>query len=305
MRNLLQIAWRRCPLILVVASTSSCLFAQAGPPFRADDPETPGNGNWEINFGFIGDRNPQAGSYQTPDLDINYGLGTRIQLKYDLPLTIAETRQESGSGTSGSVLAGPGSSLLGMKIRFYEHHEQSAESGQANSGSVERPIDFSISTYPQFTLNNPTRSVARGVVEPGPDFLLPLEMNGKLSPIRLAGEVGYHFGNDALAQSWIRGLLIGHEFNDRLEAYLELYDEQDANRIYSQSGDGSMVRLPKQRETTLGLGGRYGLNRSRSLVLLMMGGRSFQKVSVNNSQPSWIAYVGLQLRLEHMKQKNQ
>jgi len=30
---------------------------------------------------------------------------------------------------------------------------------------------------------------------------------------------------------------------------------------------------------------------------MLMGGRSFQSISPNNSQPSWIAYVGLQLLL--------
>jgi hypothetical protein len=97
--------------------------ARAGPPFISDDPETPGNGNWEINECFIGDRNPQSGAYQTPDLDTNYGLGDRIQLKYELPLAVAETRPQPAQGTGGTVLAGLGESLLGFKFRFYEHKE--------------------------------------------------------------------------------------------------------------------------------------------------------------------------------------
>src|SRR5882724_5510821 len=121
MRPLLQIVLRRLLWVSMFICASSSVMAQAGPPFKTDDPETPGNGNWEINFGFIGDRNPQAGSYQTPDLDMNYGLGDRIQLKYDLPLAIAETRPQLADGNSGTVLAGLGSSLLGVKIRFYEH----------------------------------------------------------------------------------------------------------------------------------------------------------------------------------------
>jgi len=69
------------PFFLNVAA-----YAQGGPPFRTDDPETPGNRHWEINFGWIGDRNPEAGAYQVPDFDINYGLGDRIQLKYEIPI---------------------------------------------------------------------------------------------------------------------------------------------------------------------------------------------------------------------------
>src|SRR5579863_2715753 len=100
--------------------------AQGGPPFRTDDPETPGNQHWEINFGWIGDRNPSDGSYQVPDFDINYGLGDRIQLKYELPIAIEEIRPLPASpGTPalvGHVIAGLGESLLGIKWRFYEHH---------------------------------------------------------------------------------------------------------------------------------------------------------------------------------------
>ena len=75
------------PILLAAAA-----HAQGGPPFRTDDPDTPGNQHWEINFGWIGDRNPSDGAYQVPDFDINYGLGDRIQLKYELPIAIEEIR---------------------------------------------------------------------------------------------------------------------------------------------------------------------------------------------------------------------
>jgi hypothetical protein len=282
--------------------------AQAGPPFRTDDPETPGNRHWEINFGWIGDRNPGAGAYQVPDFDINYGLGDRIQLKYELPIAIEETRplpaMDGQPAQSGSVVGGLGESLLGVKWRFYEHHPGDPWLGRnppspAEAAEGEEPVvNFSVSTYPQLSLNNPTGSVERGVVASGPDFLLPLEANARFGPIRVDGEVGYHFGNHSLPQSWIRGLIVGHEFTDRTEAYLELYDQQDANRIPAGYGVGQFATgLPKQRQTTLGLGGRQALNKPKTLLLMLMGGRAFQTITPLNSQPSWIAYVGLQLLL--------
>jgi hypothetical protein len=298
MRSLHQQVLRLVLIVGFLASTSY-LTAQAGPPFRTDDPDTPGNGNWEINFGFVGDHNPQISSYETPNLDINYGLGDRIQLKYELPLAIAETHPQPTNGTNGSVVAGLGDSLLGVKLRFFEHYLETRE-GQ-NKGDKDRPTNFGMSIYPQLSLSNPTRSVQRGVVEPGPDFLLPLEVNARVGPIRIDGEFGYHFGNHAVAQSWIRGLVVGHEFSDRLEAYLELYDEHDANVVFATGDYGNLVPSPKERETTLGFGGRYGLNRSKSLVLLAMGGRSLRRPTVNNSQPSWIAYVGLQLQFRRRR----
>ena len=159
-------------------------------------------------------------------------------------------------------------------------------------------MNLSVSTYPQIFLDNPTRSVPRGLVAPGPSFFLPLEVNARVGPLRLNGEVGYNFGNHAVPQSWSRGLLVGHEFTDRTEAYAELYDIQDANRIAAGRGVGQFATgVPKQRETTLGLGGRQALNKDKTLNLLLMGGRSFQAVSVSNGQPSWIAYVGVQVLL--------
>src|ERR1700727_3366091 len=101
--------------LIVIPVLATIAHAQGGPPFRTDDPETPGNKHWEINFGWIGDRNPQAGAYQVPDFDINYGLGDRLQLKYELPIAIEEIRPLPGQ--PGSVMAGLGESLLGIKWR--------------------------------------------------------------------------------------------------------------------------------------------------------------------------------------------
>jgi len=305
--------FRAGSLLFLLAVMAARALAQAGPPFRTDDPETPGNKHWEINFGWIGDRNPAAGDYQVPDFDINYGLGDRIQLKYELPIAIEENRllppvSETQPVVPGSALAGLGASLLGVKWRFYQHHPGDPWIGRTPSlvnetpasaeGAGEPLVDFSIGTYPQLSLNNPTSSVRRGVVASGPDFLLPLEANARLGPIRIDGEVGYHFGNQSLPQSWIRGMIVGHEFSDSTEAYAEIYDQQDANRLPAGHGVGEFATgQSKQRQTTLGLGGRQALNKQKDLILLLMGGTSFQTVSVYNSQPTWIAYVGLQLLL--------
>ena len=316
-------------LLLRLLATAAAR-AQGGPPFRTDDPETPGNKHWEINYGFIGDRNPAAGAYQVPDFDINYGLGDRIQLKYEIPIAIEETRatnqpspsaQDLSPSAQEQVIGGLGESLLGIKWRFYEHHPNDpiihdrfgtgllglvqhhapttppAASGDS-PGAADAPeqvVNLSISTYPQLFLDNPPRAVPRGLVAPGPSFFLPIEINARIGPIRLDGEVGYNFGNHAVPQSWGRGLLIGHEFSDTTEAYLEIYDQQDANTIRPGQGIGQFATgQTKQRETTLGLGGRQALNKAKTLNLLLMGGRSFQTISPNNSQPSWIAYIGLQ-----------
>jgi hypothetical protein len=299
-------------LLLMIAVGGSHAWGQGGPPFRTDDPDTPGNKHWEINFGWIADRNPAAGAYQVPDFDINYGLGDRIQLKYEIPIAIEEQRPLPTSpafpqGQEGLVLAGLGESLLGVKYRYYEHHPGDSwfsgfglglkpEAKASGEDEAEKPVNLSFGTYPQLYLNNPTRSVARGLVASGPNFYLPVEIAGRIGPIRYNADAGYNFGNRNLPQSWNRGFIVGHEFSESTEAYIELYDLQGANRLPAGRGVGQFATgIPKSRETTIGLGGRQALNKTRTLNLLLMGGRSFQTVSATNTQPSWIAYVGFQV----------
>jgi hypothetical protein len=306
------------PLLFAAAA-----HAQGGPPFRTDDPETPGNKHWEINFGWIADRNPSSGGYQVPDFDFNYGLGDRIQLKYELPIAIEEIRPLPGQ--PGQVIGGLGESLLGIKWRFYEHnagdswskngfgtgllglfgHHDApappAPSGTDASAAKDAPepkVNFSVSTYPQIFLDNPTDAVQRGLVARGPDFFLPLEFNARIGPIRINGDGGYEFGNHGVPQQWHRGMIVGHEFSDATEVYLEIYDIHDANRIAAGQGVGAFATgYLKQRESTVGIGGRQAMNKDKTLNLLLMAGRSFVNVTPTNGQPTWIAYVGFQVLL--------
>jgi hypothetical protein len=146
--------------------------------------------------------------------------------------------------------------------------------------------NFGVSTYPQLLLNNPTRSVRRDIVEPGPQLLIPVEANAKIGPIRISGEFGYWFTNKDVPNSWIRGVIVGHEFRNKLELYLELYD-QAATRATGNE--------PKTRESTLGVGFRIPKARNGSVWFMGMAGRSLVTVTPANGQPSWITSVGLQI----------
>jgi hypothetical protein len=261
-------------LLLVPAAAASLAYAQGGPPFITDDPGTPGNKHWEINLGWIGDHNPGLAYYQLPDIDMNYGWGDRIQLKYELPLAGATDQ-------NNTTRAGLGESLLGVKLRPYEHHRASEPKSDEN-------LDLSLGTYPQASINNPTSTVRRGIVENGPQYYLPLEATAKLGPIDFNGEVGHWFGNKLIPSRWGRGLIAGHELSDRFELYGEIYDLQDANRIGT---------TPKQRELTVEIGGRQTLDHAGHLRLLFMGGRGIQAVTRQNSEPNWIAYLGIQMLL--------
>jgi hypothetical protein len=264
------------PLLLLLASSIAVPLtrAQGGPPFITDDPGTPGNKQWEINLGWTANHNPGNSYYETPDIDMNYGWGDRIQLKYEVPMAVY-------TDPNDTTHAGLGNSFPGVKWRAYEHHTAGEPKSDEN-------MTFSLGTYPQVYINNPTSAVQRGLVETGPQYYLPLQMTTKWGPINFNGEVGHWFGNRHIPSRWGRGLIAGHEFNDRTELYAELYDLQDANRI----GD-----VPKQRELTLGAGGRQTLDHQGHIRLLFMGGRALQAVTRQNSEPSWIAYLGIQLLL--------
>jgi len=261
-------------LLLTAFLPSLCARAQGGPPFITDDPGTPGNKHWEIDFGWIADHNPGNAYYETPDIDMNYGWGDRIQLKYELPMAVY-------TDPNNTTRSGLGESLIGVKWRPYEHHH-------AGDAPSDENMDFSIGTYPQASINNPTSAVRRGIVENGPQYYLPMEMTAKWGPLNFNGEVGRWFGNKLIPSRWGRGLIAGHEFNDRFELYSEIYDLQDANRIGS---------TPKQRELTFDVGGRQTLDRKGHLRLLFMAGRAIQAVTRQNSEPSWIAYLGVQFLL--------
>jgi hypothetical protein len=63
---------------LMVSLSRTSSFYQGGPPLVTGDPNTPGNGHWEINAATTLMARHDERLWQLPDLDINYGLGERI-----------------------------------------------------------------------------------------------------------------------------------------------------------------------------------------------------------------------------------
>jgi hypothetical protein len=248
--------------------------AQGGPPFITDDPGTPGAGHWEINFGWTGEHRAAGGDYELPNLDMNYGWGDRLQLKFEIPLAAA-------TDADNTTRAGLGDSLVGIKWRPYEHH-------RAGETPSDENMDFSLGFYPQAYLSNPTASVRRGVVDPGPQYYLPVEFTTRLGPLAFNGELGRWIGNRHVPDRWGRGLIAGHAFSDRFEIYGEFYDLSDIDHAADAS---------PQRSETLGLGLRRTLDRAGHLRLLLMGGRALHRARAANDEPNWIAYTGLQLLL--------
>jgi len=208
--------------LIVVLPSSVYASSQGGPPLQTDDPGTPGNENWEINVGYTIARNPQIHRYEAPIVDINYGLGNRIQLKYQTSCVINRTPMIGSR-------AGWGNSLAGVKWRFFDDEKRG----------------LFVSTYPQLEFNNPTRSVERGLAPGGTSFLFPVEVAKKVGVIDLDGEVGRWFSPQH--PGWITGLAVGKQATDRLELLGELYRVTAPKTVDRQTSFdfGSRVKLQK------------------------------------------------------------
>jgi hypothetical protein len=209
--------------------------AQGGPPYLTTDPGTPGNANWEINIGAMETIRRAVAAYQLPQLDINFGLGDRIQLTYEVPYILQ-------TGTGQPQRTGWSNSFSGVKWRFLDHGENG----------------WQVSTFPQIETAGSGLAQRSGIAANGPRFLLPVEIAKKVGPLDLNFEGGYYFPWHGPYER-ILGLIAGHSVTPRLELDAEIYN------------DRAMAALP--HDTTFDFGGRYKLH--KGFILLFMAGRSF------------------------------
>jgi hypothetical protein len=246
---------RNVIFILFCFFTSAIALAQGGPPYCTNDPGTPGHLNWEINLGYMPFLYSDQAVTHTPDVDINFGVGDRIQLTYEnawLRVRNPKSAAEYGVGQSNP----------GVKWRFYDAGEKG----------------LSISMFPQFFLNNPNDAVHRGITPASQSFLLPFEFSRKFGPVDVDYELGYQFVHKG-ADGWLTGLVVGHEFTERLELDMEVYAQGTFH--------------PTQNQPTLEFGGRYKIH--RPVILLFMAGRSLEASRSNQSY--FVGYFGLQFLL--------
>jgi hypothetical protein len=217
---------------ILFASAAQLLFAQGGPPMLTDDPDTPGPGRWEINTAYTEQRTQDHLQRSFPHVDANYGLGDRIQLKY-------ETGYVFSDGPEGGVQSGWDNSLLGVKWRFLD----------------ESDAGFNMSVYPQLQLQNSSASVAHGLAKSAPNLLLPFEVSRKFGRFGLVGELGYQFLRQEQTQ-WVYGILGAVNASEDLELLSEL-------RVFGET-------LGRPQDVILNIGLRKELG-SRFKLLASMG----------------------------------
>ncbi len=180
------------------------LHAEGSPPLITDDPGTPGNHHWEINLGFSTAKREGARLSELPLIDLNYGLGDRWQLKFEVPYL---QLKEDGAPTESAF----GNSEIGVKYRFLD----AGEKGPA------------MSVYPQLEFVTPgSPAEEHGLVESGTVFKLPFQYEQEFGPVDIVAQAGYEFRPHE--GTWQYGISAGHSFNERWEIAVELAGESDS-----------------------------------------------------------------------------
>lgn len=210
--------------------------AHAGPPLQTDDTGTPGDKHWEINIAYTLDKRHTTTTHETPILDLNYGVGDNIQIKYEVPWLVLH---ENGIGTK----SGLGNSVAGVKWRFLD----------------EKRDVVSMSVYPQFEFNNPTTSADRGIVDEGTNLFLPLQVSKKFGPVWINGEVGYTFRQHT-ADEWLYGLSSGYEIREDLSLVGEVH--------------GGTTKEFRKHEVVFNIGTQWDFTKKYGLLASV--GRSFK-----------------------------
>jgi hypothetical protein len=149
------------------------------PPMNIDDPATPGCNKWEINVVVDGEFTRAQRTWDLPLLDINYGVGDNLQLKYEVPNVV----MDSADSHTRSI----GNSKFGIKYQFY--------------GNDETKHQFAI--YPQIQFLAPV--INSGPEEPdsaGRIVTLPVLMAVRVGrvergPLMMTANVGYNISTKA------------------------------------------------------------------------------------------------------------
>jgi hypothetical protein len=197
--------------------------AQGGPPLVTDDPGTPGDGKFEINVATTLDRVGDASTFEAPLLDLNYGIGANVQLKYEIPWVWID---------DGESANGLGNSLAGVKWRLCDDTEGG----------------FALSIYPQVEFENPGSSSAdRGLVESGTNVILPIEVAHDFGSFESGVEVGYVIC-DGDPDTWFAGLAGSLPAAEDFELVAELRMEGDGP-ISEATGFGNVGMRASLTET--------------------------------------------------------
>ena len=138
-------------------------------------------------------------SLEVPAIDLNYGLGERIQLTLQTSYAVLK---RSGHGAVGGL----GSAEAALKWRFLD----------------EEKSGISVSVFPRIIFNVLQSSVRRGLAEDGTRVQLPVQLARKFGPLDLDFEAGTLLSTVGRSE-WLYGIVGGVDLAKGTAVMAELH----------------------------------------------------------------------------------
>ncbi len=170
-----------------------------------DDPGTPGNKKWEINLAFAFEHRPNETSFDSPGIDLNYGVGEYIQLTLQGGPVLLK---RSGQG----LIGGLGGTEAAVKWRFLD----------------EEKSGFDASMFPRVIFNITQSSVRRGLAEDGTRFQIPFQVAKTFGRFHADAEFG-PLASTLGRSKWIYGIVGGVELAKTTMLMAELHGTSRMN----------------------------------------------------------------------------
>jgi hypothetical protein len=222
-----------------------------------DDPGTPGNNKWEINVGWTADRSNGSSEFGAPELDLNYGMGDRVELTY---LATYLDDREVGDATRWGI----SDSEVAVKWRFFDGGDHGLQ----------------VSVYPEVVFLTPgSRSERRGLADGNTGYVLPFELQRDFELVSVDVDCGHSFGTGTDRDGWFGGICLGKTVRKGWEVDAEIHANADEglDRVEYIGNVATRIDL-SQRYTLMFLLGRDLRNQLGPKATLM-------------------SYVGVQIRL--------
>jgi hypothetical protein len=163
-----------------------------------DDPGTPGNRKWEINLAVSFEHRPNESSFDSPGIDLNYGVGEHIQLTLQGGPVLLK---RSGHG----LIGGLGETEAAVKWRFLDEEKSGVD----------------MSMFPRVIFNISQSSVRRGLAEDGTRFQIPFQAAKKFGPFHADAEFGPLVSTVGPGK-WLHGIVGGVEVSKTTMLMAEL-----------------------------------------------------------------------------------
>jgi hypothetical protein len=244
--------------ILLVIAFAERSFSQGSPPLMTDDSGVPGANKWENNIGFVFEGNSEENVFEGPIIDLNYGVGDHIQLKYEMGW-IAETGEHFANKFDAI--------LLGVKYNF--------------SNGKEKEYEFSV--YPQaaFSFNNESgKNIEYG-------FILPVMLSKEFDELSANAQLGFEMLGEE--RNGFYGLSFGKELSESLELLAELHG------VFARADEAEEHEFFFNLETFVNIGANIKL--TESILINAAVGRKLNTAITPEHGGEYFAYAGLQFLL--------